>query len=217
MFFPRSGPLVVHEEQLRVLRHALNTPELEAGDLPAGPARAAIALHDDPEGGIALSVVVQSLSSGAIACWSWEGAVAPNLVERVIEAALSFGESMGFRFDEDALRGADLEARHRALEQWWELVGWPVREAPRGTSGPPRAPGGAGVGAVAAASAGGSPPESLPLTKFRRRLGPAPSPPPAPEAKSPTSALGRMRLVKVAKTGEGAERPPLWLRLLGSF
>lgn len=216
MFFSRSHPLDVREEQLRSLRLALNTPELTADELPAGPARAAIAAHQKPDGSVALSVLVRSLGNGALVCWSWDGATEPGTLETAIDAALSFAEGMGFLFDDDALSSASPEARRRALDHWWELTGWPVPDA---ASAEASIEAGAGrrVQAVALAPATRAAREPLPLTKFRRRLAPLPPQPAVPEPKPDGSMLGRLRLVKRARTGEAGERPPLWLRLLGSF
>ena len=216
MFFSRSRPLVVREEQLRSLRLALNTPELTADELPAGPARAAIVAHEEPDGSVALSVLVSSLGNGALVCWSWDGATESGTLETAIDAALSFAEGMGFLFDDDALSSTSPEARRRALDHWWELTGWPVPDA---ASAKPSIEAGAGrrVQAAALAPATRDAPEPLPLTKFRRRLAPLPPEPPVPELKPEASMLGRLRLIKRARTGEAGERPPLWLRLLGSF
>jgi hypothetical protein len=216
MFSPRSRPPAVREEQLRSLRLTLNSPELAAGELPAGPARAAIALHDEREGILALSVVVQSVGSGARVCWSWDETLSPATVQTATDAALSFAESMGFLFDDDAIGVASVEVRRRALDHWWELVGWPVAdaEAEIALAQPARVE---NDGLAPAPEAQGMARERLPLTKFRRRLGPPLAEPAAPEARRQGSALGRLRLVKRAHPGEAAERPPLWLRLLGSF
>lgn len=213
MFFPRVRPPAVREEGLRSLWLALNTPELSAGDLPAGPARAAIALHEDAATGVGLSVVVRSLADGQGACWRWSGDLDGDALREALDAALSFAEDMGFLFDDDALAEERPEARRRAVDGWWEVAGWPGagEAASRPAAPQPEA---------AAPHAGEAAPEAprapLPLTKFRRRLAPEP----ATEAASPParpSALGRLRLVRRVRSPEGAERPPLWLRLLGSF
>jgi hypothetical protein len=128
MFFSRSHPLVVREEQLRSLRLALNTPELTADELPAGPARAAIAVHEEPDGSVALSVLVSSLGNGALVCWSWDGATESGTLETAIDAALSFAEGMGFLFDDDALSSASPEARRRALDHWLACAGCGIRQ-----------------------------------------------------------------------------------------
>jgi hypothetical protein len=151
------------------------------------------------------------------ACWCWDEAIEPVNVVSATVAALSFAESMGFLFDDDALASASSEARRVALDHWWELVGLPAPEAPATPSEPE-----AGTEAVVTLEMTEQmellkspvPREGLPLTKFRRRLDPQPA---APEPKPRASALGRMRLIKRARRGEAGERPSLWLRLLGSF
>jgi len=248
MFFPRTRPLSVREEQLRSLRLSLNTPELIAGELPAGPARAAITLHQEPDGSLVLSVLVRSLGSGTLMGWSWDERVDAGGETRVTEAALSFGESMGFLFDDDAFRATEddafaakaLDARRLALDHWWELVGWPTVESGPGVDAAAPIPGIAATvpdsapavphpadDGLPSAKPGGLPPakrdglppakrDGLPLTKFRRRLGAAPLEAAAAGPKPQASALGRLRLIK-KKSEEVGERPPLWLRLLGSF
>jgi hypothetical protein len=217
MFSPRRRPLIAREEQLRSLRLTLNTPELMAGEMPAGPARAAIAVHDDPDGSLRLTVVVQSLGTGTLVCWSWEGGIEPATIGSATDAALSFCESMGFLFDDDVLADVTPEARERAVGHWSELVGGfssGIDESIEELSSIVEAD---ALSEDAAAPAERFARESLPLTKFRRRLGPPPIAPAAPEAKPQASALGRLRLVKRARSAEAGERPPRWLRLLGSF
>jgi hypothetical protein len=238
MFSPRNRALSVREEQLRSLRLSLNTPELGASELPTGPARGAIALHQEPDGSRAISVVVQSLGSGELVCWSWDEPVDAEIETRVTEAALSFGESMGFLFDEDAFAAPSPDVRRVALDHWWELVGWPTAEAesaslpaildPIALASEPEtielaaplvdeAPDGSVVAHLPVLARAAR--EGLPLTKFRRRLGPTPveAGAPAPDPKPQASALGRLRLVKKIRSGEAGRRPSLWLRLLGSF
>lgn len=220
MFFPRSRPQIVREEQLRSLRLTLNSPALAVGEVPAGPARAAIAVHEEAGGSLALCVVVLSLGSGVRACWCWDEAIEPVNVVSATDAALSFAESMGFLFDDDALASESPEARRVAVDQWWELVGLPAPETPA-------APGVSEAATEAVVTldmteqmelpSTSASREGLPLTKFRRRLGPHPAAPAAPAPKPRASALGRMRLIKRARRGEAGERPSLWLRLLGSF
>lgn len=230
MFFARSHPPAVREERLQSLWLAVNTPELAADELPAGPARGAIAVYepDEPDecGALALCVLVRSLGDGALACWSWDGPLEAAALRRAIEAALCFAEGMGFLFDDDALASADAGSRRQALDLWWELSGWSEHVAevrPDAEDTEAVASLVTPLPAVAAtaetAPAPSAPrtrlPVRLPLTKFRRRLG-APQPEP-PAERSAGSALGRLRLVKRARSGGTPDRPPLWLRLLGSF
>jgi hypothetical protein len=224
MFSPRAHPPAIPEAALRSLRLALNAPVLIAGELPAGPAQAGIAVHvDESSGGIALTVAVRSLADGSLVCWSFEGDLAGASLDHAIETALSFGESMGFVFDDDLLVQEESDERSRGLEQWSELLGWPAAGpatidletevlAPPPVDEVPQQP------AAPHAARPRSSKEGVPLTKFRRRLGGPPPPELAPApAKTTHASLGRLRLVKRARTGEGGERRPLWLRLLGSF
>lgn len=225
MFFARSHPPAAGDERLRSLWLAVNTPELAADELPAGPARAAIGVHEEADGAFALCVLVRSLGDGALGCWSWDGVIEPDALQRAVDAALSFAEGMGFLFDDDALASADLEQRRRALDLWWELSGWnasaaEVRESPAAAANTavPQTLAPVPFIPVRERSEGlplAGAPEALPLTKFRRRLGAPPSEPPA--ERSEPSALGRLRLVKRARAEAKGDRPPFWLRLLGSF
>ncbi len=223
MFSPRARPPAIPEAALRSLRLALNAPVLIAGELPAGPAQAGIAVHaDESSGGIALTVAVRSLADGSLVCWSFEGDLAGASLDHAIETALSFGESMGFVFDDDLLAQEESDERRRGLEQWSELLGWPAAGAATiNLELEDLAPSPVDEGPKASAPHAARPrasKEGVPLTKFRRRLGGPPPPELAPAlAKTTHASLGRLRLVKRARTGEGGERPPLWLRLLGSF
>ena len=221
MFSPRVHPPAIPEAALRSLRLALNAPVLVAGELPAGPAQAGIAVHvEESTGGIALTVAVRSLTDGTLVCWSFDGDLAGTSLDHAIETALSFGESMGFIFDDDVLAQEDGDERRRALEQWAELLGWPSAGAATiNLETEDLAPPVAEVphASTSRAVRPGSSKEGVPLTKFRRRLGGPPPPELAPAPAKTQASLGRLRLVKRARTGEAAERPPLWLRLLGSF
>lgn len=233
MFLPSTRSLAVRDDAFRSLRLSLNTPELCADELPAGPARAGIALYVESDGTYALTVAVRSLGGGRLVAWSWDQPLSPSSFRSGIDAALCFAEGMGFLFDEDAIGSSSGELRRRALDGWWELAGWPevttidlVTPPTEVETQAPRPDPASRVDLVpcvdseaqgASQLAMQTPPERLPLTKFRRRLG-GPPLETAPEP-SPTqgSALGRLRLVKRARQGEGAPRPPLWMRLLGSF
>ncbi len=210
MFLPRETPPVVTEGGLRSLRLALNTPVLAAGELPAGPAMAAIALHEGVGDGLALVVMVRSLADGQGLCWGWRGSLEPVALEAALDAALSFGESMGFLFDDDAFASDDSELRRRALDGWWAVAGWP---AAVGGTAPAEGP----DSEHRVAEVGEGRGQRLPLTKFRRRLADIPAQESVGNAPPQAARLGRLRLVRRWQAPEGAERPPLWLRLLGSF
>jgi len=123
-FLPRSTPLELSADQLRGLRLSLNTPVVSIEELPVEPARAAIAIHDEIDGSPNITVGVFSLRSGVPVLFSFEGGLRnQNALANGIDAALSFGESMGFLFDEDELESClTEEARSRALRLWRELI-----------------------------------------------------------------------------------------------
>lgn len=207
MFLLRTRPFQAPRETLAALRLARNRPRLELRDvphLPHGPARAAVAAYRLPEGPLAVSIVVRAVGGAdAVAVWDWDEELSPETLRSALEAALSFAEQMGFQFDEDALAGPDPAARESALLEWEA-----VRPAP-----PVRTEAGCASSRRREAEPETMGGEALRLTKFRRRPAPpAPAPPPARR-----SLLGRLRLVKRTGEGEGAERTPAWLRLLGSF
>jgi len=238
MFFPCNRPPRVEPRLVTGLLLGLNEPVLAAAELPRGPARAAIVVWREEGAAPRLAVVVRSRRTGIVAGWDWNGELDEGTLPGVVEAALSFGESMGFVFGDDALADADDAARARALAAWRELAGLPGPEA--GGARPARSSG-RGSASREEEVLGG---EALALSKFRHRLGPrgsrAPETPVAPEAPRPPqparerpraegsepprrargaqrgSALGRLRLVKRAREG-GGERAPGWLRLLGLF
>jgi hypothetical protein len=123
-FLLRSTPLELSADRLHGLRLSLNTPVVSIEELPVEPARAAIAIHDEIDGSPNITVGVYSLRSGVPVLFSFEeGLRDRTALANGIDAALSFGESMGFLFDEDEL-GSDSaeEARCRALELWRELI-----------------------------------------------------------------------------------------------
>lgn len=121
-FLRRTRPLELTAGRMRALRLSLNTPVVATQDLPVGPARAAIAIHAEPRGGLAITVGVRSLACGSIVLYGFEGAITPGLVGEVMDAALSFAESMGFLFD-DELVGNDTASQEKALVRWHEAIG----------------------------------------------------------------------------------------------
>jgi hypothetical protein len=149
MYFPlRSAPLDLSADRLHGLRLSLNTPVVSIEELPVGPARAAIAVHDEVDGRPNLTVGVRSLRDGAVALFSLEEDLREHSSLAVgIDAALSFGESMGFLFDEDELGAVSSEeAPPRALGLWLELMGLEsgtpeaIPEIPAAPASPPPTP-----------------------------------------------------------------------------
>jgi hypothetical protein len=141
MYFPlRTVPLDLSVDRLNGLRLSLNSPVVSIEELPVGPARAAIAIHEEPDGRPNLTLGVRSLREGAVALFSIEGDLREQSSLAVgIDAALSFGESMGFLFDEDELEAVPAEeARPRALGLWHELMN-PASDAPEAAPETPAA------------------------------------------------------------------------------
>jgi hypothetical protein len=124
-FLLRGTPLDLSADRLRGLRLSLNTPVASIEELPVEPARAAIVIHDEIDGHPNITVGVRSLRSGAAVLFSFEGDLRDHsALTNGIDAALSFGESMGFLFDEDEVESDSAEeARSRALDLWLELMG----------------------------------------------------------------------------------------------
>jgi hypothetical protein len=106
--------------RLRALRLSLNTPVVAIEHLPVGPAAAGIALHEVAEG-FSLTLALRSVRGGQLVLFrpeeGWGELHGPELA---LDAALSFAESMGFLFDEDAL-AAGGDARD-AARSWADLV-----------------------------------------------------------------------------------------------
>jgi hypothetical protein len=121
-FLRRSRPLALGPGQLRGLRLSLNSPVVASSDLPVGPARAAILVHQEPRRGLALTVGVRSLGCGSVALYGLEGAIEPDAEGEGIDAALAFAEGMGFLFDDDVVDGS-AASRAKALERWQDAIG----------------------------------------------------------------------------------------------
>ena len=126
MFFPRrTVPLELRAPALHGLRLSLNTPVVTLDEHLGAPARAAIVVHEEPDGRPDVTIAVRSLRSGRVVLYSYDGDLrAESSVSVGTDAALSFGEGMGFLFDDDELGEApDEESRRRAVGLWCELMG----------------------------------------------------------------------------------------------
>jgi hypothetical protein len=121
-FLRRSQPLALGTGQLRGLRLSLNSPVVATSDLPVGPARAAILVHENPKRGLALTVGVRSLGCGSVALYGLEGSIQPEAAGEGIDAALAFAEGMGFLFDDDLVDGS-AASRAKALQRWNDAIG----------------------------------------------------------------------------------------------
>ncbi len=123
MFAARQRPLVLVEDRLLALRMSLNAPVLATAELPVGPARAAIVVHT--QGAVrCFSIVVRSLRNGASVIYELEG---EDLREDIgwsvaLDASLSFGESMGFLFDDEMLVDRRPETLRRAITRLHEIL-----------------------------------------------------------------------------------------------
>jgi hypothetical protein len=124
VFFPLTTPLAVAPVHVQGLRLSLNTPVVATEELPIGPARAAILVHDDPERGPTVTIGIRSLRADRVALYGLESEAGDDTdLEVAVDAALSFAESMGFLFDEDELVGGDAQAKTRCLGLWRDLLG----------------------------------------------------------------------------------------------
>jgi hypothetical protein len=97
----------------------MNTPVVTVESLPVGPASAAVALHPAPEAGVTLAV--RSVRTGHVAFFT-SARDATDRPERVLDAALSYGESMGFLFDDDEV-GSGAGGAEAAARRWRVWLG----------------------------------------------------------------------------------------------
>jgi len=201
MFFQlRRAPVEIAAAQIQGLRISLNTPVVSGNDLPVGPARAAIVLHDDADGRPGVTVGVRSLKTGQVALYSYEGDLFEDSSIAVgTDAALSFGEGMGFLFDDDEVRADAPQTREVALGLWAELMGagrapaLPAAEPPVPLDEEPILD--LSEEWVAEPQPSPEPARKAPLSKFRRGQD-ASEPPEAEERPARGAALGRLKLIK---------------------
>jgi len=122
MFVPSQAPPELTPARLRGLRFSLNAPVVTTEVIPAGPARGALLVHRDARGRFGVALCVRSLRTGAVVLYrSDEGLEGDGELSVGIDAALSFGESLGFLFDDDELEKG--LARPVALARWQEFLG----------------------------------------------------------------------------------------------
>lgn len=243
MFSPRQRPLLLVADRLLSLRLSINTPVVATDELPAGPARAAIAIHSEA-GRTCFTVAVRSLGHGASVLYELDGEDFREADRQALalDASLSFGESMGFLFDDDLVVDRQPETLRRAVARLREIVSTPAPELSETTlHSIPAVPVDRKAseedpeilleealeqGAVEPLIAAAPPP--LSLTKFRAGPPPAASAPPIASAggsdaasRPPSAAgvtgrgamLGRVQPVRLRAPGTV---PPL-LRLLAVF
>lgn len=153
MFVPLASPEEAAAPELRALRLSLNSPVVKLAALPVGPASAAIAL-EVTRGGLRVAVALRSERNGEARLFGPENAgEAGSDPERLLDAALSFAEGMGFLFDDDEVETRGEAGPREAARIWRRFAGL----ADAGPAPEPEA-------------GGGLPPPAVALTKFRQRI-----------------------------------------------
>lgn len=114
------------EDRLLALRLSLNTPVLATAELPTGPARAAIAVYAEV-GTRRFAVIARSLRGGLAVVYELEAEPATDESgwNVALDAALSFGESMGFLFDDEMVVDRRPETLRAALARMHALIAPP--------------------------------------------------------------------------------------------
>ena len=122
MFVPSDSPPDLVAARLRGLRFSLNSPVVTTEAIPSGPARGALLVHRDARGRLGVALCVRSLRTGGVVLYrSDERFDGAGELSVGIDAALSFGESLGFLFDDDELEKG--LAREDALARWRDFLG----------------------------------------------------------------------------------------------
>jgi len=167
MYFCRQPPPEREAKALRALHASLNAPVVAIEDLPVGPARAAIAVQDAAGGRTSLMLVLRSQRTGQLACFAPDELLESDAsVQIALDGALSFAESMGFLFDDDAIPELGAEGPREAADSWNDLLGiepqdLEVDPEPAPAEAPPE------IWLEEPVAAAAAPPRVL-LTKFRR-------------------------------------------------
>ncbi len=129
MFRRLSEPLPLSEASLLALRPALNTPVLNVGFLPVGPARAALVVFAEEYGAIGIAFGIRSVEGRQVAVLRNQETIEETAaLSEALEPALAAAERMGFLFDEDMLVESTAVARTAAARLWSELMGDPEVE-----------------------------------------------------------------------------------------
>jgi hypothetical protein len=121
MIFLADAPLESGCSELEALYVSLNSPVVTLDSLPVGPASAAVALHMDPCPGVTLAV--RCVRTGRVAFFTSGPCEAGESAKVLLDAALSFAESMGFLFDEDEVAARGEGGRREAARLWLDLLG----------------------------------------------------------------------------------------------
>jgi len=151
MFVEAPMPREPLEAGLRALRISLNSPIVALGTLPVGPVAAAIALYGAGDG-LQVAIALRCQRSGERIFYAYEESREPiRDPERLLDAALSFAEGMGFVFDDDEVESRGDAGPSESGRIWRDFAG--LEES------------------AAATPAVEAPPASQLLTKFRWRLG----------------------------------------------
>ena len=199
---------------MRGLCASLNSPMVQIDELPEGLAHAAVLLYADTDGSLQVAVCMRSTETGAVAVFRHRGAIKQGRVAAAMEAALSFGESMGFLFDDDLVKQGGSQGRALAAKHWQALILGGAVEIPSVAADEP-------LDLLDAEEDA-----DLLLDPLQEPVDPPARPlqPPPAEVASATeeaadslagvSELGRIPLVK---RREMAEKPSVLLRLLGHF
>jgi len=137
MYFSRQRPPERAATALRSLHFSLNTPVVAIENLAVGPARAAIAVQDVGAGRASLMLAVRSQRTGQLACFSHDEALESDVSTQIaLDGALSFAESMGFLFDDEAIAELGADGPQEAAGAWNDLLGLapgePVAATPYG-------------------------------------------------------------------------------------
>jgi hypothetical protein len=179
MIFSADAPLESGCCELRALHVSLNSPVVTLEQLPVGPASAAVAFHTGDRPGVTLAV--RSIRTGQLAYFTSGGDEAAEYPDVMLDAALSFAESMGFLFDEDLVQTLGDAGPREAARRWIVLLGEEHDAAETAADFPLGEPDPEDEGLLEIvldelASEGQLPPESMPppallLSKFRRVSG----------------------------------------------
>jgi len=127
MIIPADWPLEAACQRLRALHVGLNSPVVRQHPLPVGPASAAVALHVAIPGA---SIAIRSVRTGHVFFFTSDPDASRG-PEIALDAALSFGEALGFVFDEDEV-GPDGAGAEEAARLWCQLIGEEYLEVPEG-------------------------------------------------------------------------------------
>lgn len=124
MFQERLRPVTIGEGSVSAARLSLNAPIVSTPELTAGPARAAIVVVRE-EGEERVVVLVRALASGRVVQYQMRDDDLRGQTRIALDAALSFAESMGFLFDDEAVADQPEDFRQRTYARLRELTAVP--------------------------------------------------------------------------------------------